>query len=98
VAVGEQFSASGFWDDIILNKATAFCYIGELCRYLLAQPEKPTDRTHSVRVVVGNGLRPEIWDEFTTRFGIDRVAELYAASEGNIGFVNLLGIPKSAGF
>ncbi|MYR04865.1 long-chain-acyl-CoA synthetase [Gordonia sp. SID5947] len=98
VAVGEQFSASGFWDDIILNKATAFCYIGELCRYLLAQPEKPTDRTHSVRVMVGNGLRPEIWDEFTERFGIDRVAELYAASEGNIGFVNLLGIPKSAGF
>ncbi|MFW0787211.1 long-chain-acyl-CoA synthetase [Gordonia sp. CPCC 206044] len=98
LAIGEQFSASGFFDDIIRNRATAFCYIGELCRYLLAQPEKPTDRAHSVRVMVGNGLRPEIWDEFTSRFGIDRVAELYAASEGNVGFINLFGIPKTAGF
>lgn len=98
MAIGEQFSASKFWDDIILNRATAFCYIGELCRYLLAQPEKPTDRGHSVRVIVGNGLRPEIWDDFTERFGIDRIAELYAASESNIGFVNIFGIPKSAGF
>lgn len=98
LAIGEQFSASGFWDDVVENRATAFCYIGELCRYLLAQPEKPTDRTHAVRVMVGNGLRPEIWEEFTERFGVDRVAELYAASEGNIGFVNVLGIPRSAGF
>ncbi|MGK2321548.1 long-chain-acyl-CoA synthetase [Gordonia rhizosphera] len=98
VAIGEQFSASGFWDEIIENDATAFCYIGELCRYLLAQPEKQTDKAHSVKVMVGNRLRPEIWDEFTDRFGIKRVSELYAASEGNVGFVNLLSIPKSAGF
>ncbi|NED65978.1 AMP-binding protein, partial [Streptomyces sp. SID10244] len=49
IAIGKSFSASKFWDDVILNRATAFCYIGELCRYLLAQPEKPTDRKHAVR-------------------------------------------------
>ncbi|GAA1480798.1 long-chain-acyl-CoA synthetase FadD6 [Gordonia sinesedis] len=98
LAIGEQFSASRFFDEAIANGATAFCYIGELCRYLLAQPPKPTDRAHSVRVVVGNGLRPDIWDAFTERFGIDRIMELYAASESNIGFINLLGIPKTAGW
>lgn len=98
IAIGKQFSASRFWDEIILNRATAFCYIGELCRYLLAQPPKPTDRQHSVRVAVGNGLRPEIWDEFAGRFGIDRIVEFYGASELNLAFINVFDVKRTAGF
>jgi len=56
-ALGKQFSASRFWDDIVRERATAFIYIGELCRYLLNQPAKATDRQHRVRMAVGNGLR-----------------------------------------
>ncbi|AOW94330.1 long-chain-acyl-CoA synthetase [Rhodococcus sp. WMMA185] len=96
-ALGKQFSASKFWEDVERNQATAFTYIGELCRYLLNQPESPHDRENSVRVMVGNGLRPEIWSEFTTRFGISRVAEFYGASECNIAFVNALNVDKTAG-
>ncbi len=98
LALGRKFSASGFWNEVIANRATAFIYIGELCRYLLNQPEKPTDREHSVRVAVGNGLRPEIWDEFKRRFGIGRIVEFYAASEGNVAFVNAFGVDRTAGF
>ncbi|MFT3714534.1 MAG: long-chain-acyl-CoA synthetase [Gordonia sp. (in: high G+C Gram-positive bacteria)] len=98
VAIAKQFSASRFWDEIIANRATAFCYIGELCRYLLAQPEKPTDRQHAVRLIVGNGMRPEIWDEFSQRFGIDRVVEFYGASELNLAFINVFSAKRTAGF
>src|SRR5262249_30024366 len=56
-----------------------------------------TDCKHKVRVIVGNGLRPAIWDQFTNRFCIERVCEFYAASEGNTAFVNVLNIPKSVG-
>ena len=98
VAIAKQFSASRFWDDIVLNRATAFCYIGELCRYLLAQPPKPTDRSHGVRLAVGNGMRPEIWDEFSSRFGIKRIVEFYGASELNLAFVNAFTVSKTAGF
>lgn len=98
IAIGRSFSASKFWDDVILNRATAFCYIGELCRYLLAQPEKPTDRQHSVHTIVGNGMRPDIWDEFSERFGIDRIVEFYGASELNLVFVNAFSVKRSAGF
>jgi fatty-acyl-CoA synthase len=97
LALGKSFSASKFWDEVIKYDATAFVYIGELCRYLLNQPEKPTDRQHKVRVIAGNGLRPEIWDQFTSRFGIKRVAEFYAASEGNTAFINVFNVPKSTG-
>jgi fatty-acyl-CoA synthase len=97
LALGKTFSASRFWDEVIRMRATSFIYIGELCRYLLNQPPKPTDRAHKVRVIVGNGLRPEIWQEFTTRFGIKRVVEFYAASEGNTAFINIFNIPGSTG-
>ena len=97
LALGKSFSASKFWDDVIEMEATAFIYIGEVCRYLLNQPPKDTDRAHKVRVIAGNGLRPEIWDQFTKRFGIGRVAEFYAASEGNTAFINIFNIPKTTG-
>ena len=72
LALGKSFSASRFWDEIIAMEATAFIYIGEVCRYLLNQPPKPTDRAHRVRVIAGNNA-PDIWEQFTTRFGIGRV-------------------------
>lgn len=98
LALDTTFSASRFWDRVIAADATAFVYIGEICRYLLNQPPKPTDRAHRVRVICGNGLRPEIWDEFATRFGINRICEFYAASEGNAAFINMFNVPRTAGF
>jgi fatty-acyl-CoA synthase len=97
LALGKSFSASRFWDDVIRYDATAFVYIGEICSYLLNQPPKDTDRKHKVRVICGNGLRPAIWDEFTERFGIERVCEFYGASEGNTAFVNVFNVPRSTG-
>ncbi|MDH6197574.1 fatty-acyl-CoA synthase [Mycobacterium frederiksbergense] len=97
LALGKSFSASRFWDEVIDYGATAFVYIGEICGYLLNQPPKPTDRAHKVRAIIGNGLRPAIWDEFTRRFGIARVCEFYAASEGNTAFVNVFNVSKSTG-
>ena len=97
LALGKSFSASRFWDEVIANDATAFIYIGEICRYLLNQPAKPTDRAHKVRLIAGNGLRPEIWEKFTKRFGIARVCEFYAASEGTTAFINIFNVPRSTG-
>jgi fatty-acyl-CoA synthase len=98
LAIGRQFSVSNFWKDVRENQATAFTYIGELCRYLLTQDEKPDDKDNTIRLIVGNGLRPEIWKEFTGRFGIERVAEFYGASECNIAFINAFNIDRTAGF
>ncbi|MFC8044311.1 long-chain-acyl-CoA synthetase [Nocardia sp. NPDC057353] len=98
LALGRNFSVSRFWDEVIRERATAFVYIGELCRYLLNQPERPQDRGHRVRIAVGNGLRPELWDDFQRRFRVGRIVEFYGASEGNIAFVNGFGVPRTAGF
>ncbi len=98
LALARKFSASRFWDEIREHDATLFCYIGELCRYLLNQPAGPGDQAHRVRVCLGNGLRPDIWDTFKERFGIDHICEFYGASEGNLAFVNGFNMDRTAGF
>ena len=98
LALGRKFSASRFWDEIRRYDATAFCYIGELCRYLLNRPPSTQDREHLVRLIVGNGLRPEIWAAFQERFGIEHIYEFYGASESNLAFVNAFGLSQTAGF
>ncbi|MEU2253600.1 long-chain-acyl-CoA synthetase [Nocardia xishanensis] len=97
-ALSRKFSASRFWKEVVASRATAFVYIGELCRYLLDQPPGRTDREHTVRLCVGNGLRPEIWDEFQQRFGPERIVEFYGASEGNVAFINAFSLSRTAGF
>jgi citronellyl-CoA synthetase len=98
IVVARKFSASRFWDDIRKYDCTAFGYVGELCRYLMEQPEKPNDRDNKVHVIVGNGLRPSIWKQFKERFGIERVVELYASSEGNVAFTNIFNFDNTVGF
>ena len=89
--VTRRFSASQFWDEIITTKATMFVYIGELCRYLVNQPQRPQDRDSQVRMAFGNGLRPEVWRKLRTRFRIPQILEFYGATEGNVSMFNFDG-------
>jgi fatty-acyl-CoA synthase len=92
-----RFSASAFLDDVRRHGVTHFMYVGELCRYLLRQPPSPLDRAHRVRIATGPGLRPDIWETFVERFGIDRVIETYGQTEANLSLMNRRGRPGSVG-
>src|SRR5690606_13623180 len=98
LVLARRFSASRFWEDIRQHDCTAFGYVGELCRYLHEAPPQANDRANKVRVIVGNGLRPSIWAPFRKRFGIERVVEFYASSEGNVAFTNVFGFDNTVGF
>jgi fatty-acyl-CoA synthase len=74
-----------------------FQYIGELCRYLLHAAPNPNETQHRLRLVCGNGLRPDIWQEFQTRFKIPKILEFYAATEGNVLMFNFEGKPGAIG-
>src|SRR5262249_34503384 len=45
----------------------------------------------------GNGLRPDVWEPFKTRFHIPQILEFYAATEGNVTLFNLEGKPGAIG-
>lgn len=81
VVIAERFSASNFWHDIVRHDCTLFQYIGELCRYLLKAPPSEYENRHRLRLVCGNGLRGDIWEDFQARFAIPRILEFYAATE-----------------
>jgi citronellyl-CoA synthetase len=98
IALRRKFSASAFWADVQRYQATCFGYIGELCRYLLNQPETAAEKNNSLRCMIGNGLRPSIWAEFKARFGVEQITEFYASSEGNIGFTNVFNFDNTVGF
>ncbi len=38
--------------------------------------------------MIGNGLKPQTWAEFKSRFAIPHIAECYGATEGNFGLLN----------
>lgn len=64
MVIREKFSATNFWSDCCEHRCTVVQYIGELCRYLLLAKPHPLERRHSVRLAVGNGLRPDVWGPF----------------------------------
>lgn len=93
-----RFSASTFWTEIRQNNASTFNYVGEMLRYLYNRPPASSDRDHRVRAIFGAGLRPDLWNDFKDRFGIDKVHEIYGGSETPAGFMNLLNFDRTCGW
>lgn len=94
-SLGRKFGTKTFWEEVRASNATCMQYVGETCRYLLAAPPQidpvtgeNLDKKNKIRVAFGNGLRPEIWDRFKERFGIEEIGEFYAATEGTSGTWN----------
>lgn len=94
--LGYKFSTKLFWPDVRASNATIIQYVGETCRYLLSAPPQidpstgeKLDKKHHVRIAFGNGLRPDVWNRFKDRFGIETIGEFYAATEGPSGCWNL---------
>jgi len=97
IVLRRKFSATQFWSDVAEHGCTMFVYIGELCRYLVNQVPGPFDRAHTLRLAFGNGLRPEVWDDFQTRFGVNGILEFYGSTEGNVSMFNFDGQPGAIG-
>jgi acyl-CoA synthetase (AMP-forming)/AMP-acid ligase II len=97
MALRRKFSVSNFWKDVRDFRATSFLYIGELCRYLLNAEPQEGERDHQLRVGVGNGMGPNIWEPFQERFGIPVIREFYGATEGNAPIMNVSGRPRMIG-
>eukprot|EP01138_Halocafeteria_seosinensis_P011858 gb/GECG01012118.1/.p1 GENE.gb/GECG01012118.1/~~gb/GECG01012118.1/.p1 ORF type:complete len:673 (+),score=84.93 gb/GECG01012118.1/:1-2019(+) len=92
MVIREKFSIRNWWSDIVIHQCTVAQYIGELCRYLVSAPPHPLGLDqpphHKLRMVFGNGLRPDVWARFQSRFGIPQVGEFYGATEANTMLFN----------
>jgi len=82
IIIRNKFSATNYFKDCSKLKATVGIYIGECCRYVLNTPPSEYDTTHNLRLMIGNGLSPDIWENFVNRFKIN-IGEFYGSTEGN---------------
>lgn len=102
--IGRKFSAKRFMAEAAENNATVIQYVGETLRYILAAPPRidpvtgeNLDQKHNIRMAMGNGLRPDIWNPFKKRFNIPTIAEFYASTEGHLGAWNISSNDFAAG-
>ncbi|KAL4927533.1 putative very-long-chain acyl-CoA synthetase family protein (CefD1) [Aspergillus undulatus] len=97
IAIGRKFSVRQFWTDIRDSDSTVFVYVGEAARYLLAAPPSELDKAHRVRLMYGNGLRPDVWERFRDRFNVSEVGEFFNSTEGVFTLFNHNKGPFTAG-
>jgi acyl-CoA synthetase (AMP-forming)/AMP-acid ligase II len=97
ICLSQKFSHKTFWPEVRASKSTLVQYVGETCRYLLTAPPSPQDKQHHVRAAFGNGLRPDVWQPFKDRFGIQTIFEFYSATEAPAALFNHSSNAFSAG-
>ncbi len=91
-AFDERFRASTYWETASAMGATHVSLLISMVNVLFKQPEKPTDRTHSVRTALTAGATKAIWPEFERRFGLT-IVELYGMTE--CGCTTLMNPPDA---
>ena len=90
IVVRRKFSRSEFWSDIRAHDITFCQYVGEICRFLLSVPAADNDKNHTLCKMAGTGLTPEIWQQWTGRFGADfQIFEGWGGTESNTNTINL---------
>jgi crotonobetaine/carnitine-CoA ligase len=79
-AFDDRFHASTYWETAAKLGATHISLLISMINVLFKQPEKPTDRTHTVRTALTAGATRAVWPEFEKRFGVT-IIELYGMTE-----------------
>lgn len=82
-----KFSASRFWDTIRHHEAHVGYLLGAMAAILLAQPERPEDSEHKLRVALGGGVPARFHEVFRNRFNVP-LLDGYGSTETNFVFAS----------
>ena len=91
-AFDERFHASTYWETAAKLGATHISLLIAMINVLFKQPEKPSDRTHTVRTALTAGTTRAVWGDFEKRFGLT-IIELYGMTE--CGCTTLMNPPDA---
>ncbi|KAJ2983093.1 hypothetical protein NQ176_g950 [Zarea fungicola] len=81
-ALSVRFSASRFWDEIRVAKATVYDFMGATLALTYKQPSSGKDREHGVRLAWGVPM-PHFADDYEERFG-HKLVTLYGSVEASL--------------
>jgi len=91
-AFDERFHATTYWETAARFGATHVSLLISMINVLYKQPDRPTDRTHGVRVALTAGATREVWPRFEARFRVS-ILELYGMTE--CGCTTLMNPPDA---
>lgn len=89
MVLAERFSATRFWDDIKSYGCTEFNYIGGILPILYKAEPRPDDAENPLRVMLGGGAPPDLFEPFEQRFGVTLI-EGYGMSEIGLPLMNTM--------
>ncbi|KIW99051.1 uncharacterized protein Z519_00714 [Cladophialophora bantiana CBS 173.52] len=81
-AFSVRFSASRFWDEIRVSKATVYDFMGATLALVYKQEPNPQDRNHNVRLAWGVPI-PDFGKDYEQRFG-HPLLTLYGSTEASL--------------
>ncbi|MFZ5867913.1 MAG: AMP-binding protein [Thermodesulfobacteriota bacterium] len=87
MVLGDRFSAGRFWDDVKRYGCTEFNYIGGILPILYKADPRPDDADNPLRVMLGGGAPPDLFEPFEQRFGVTLI-EGYGMSEIGLPLMN----------
>ncbi|MCU1368221.1 MAG: hypothetical protein JWN39_3860, partial [Ilumatobacteraceae bacterium] len=94
-AIGERFSASGFWSEVDALGATVFDFMGATLTMLHKAPPRASDAHNTVRLAWGVPV-PEFAEDFEERFSL-RLVELYGSTDAGLPIYQPLDEPRRPG-
>ena len=94
-ALGERFSATGFWDEVRDLGATVFDFMGATLTMLWKAPERSDDAANTIRLAWGVPV-PEFAAAFEERFGL-RIVEAYGLTDAGVPIYHPLSEPRKLG-
>jgi crotonobetaine/carnitine-CoA ligase len=94
-AIGERFSASGFWPEVRAMGATVFDFMGATLTILHKRQSQVDDRDHRVRLAWGVPM-PDFAADFEERFGV-RLVEAYGSTDVGVPIYSDPDLPRRPG-
>lgn len=93
MVLAERFSAGKFWVDVKRYQCTEFNYIGGIVPILYKADPKPDDSDNPLRIMMGAGAPPDLFEPFEKRFGVTLI-EGYGMSEIGLPLMNTVRTRK----
>jgi putative long chain acyl-CoA synthase len=88
-AMATRFDPDTFWAEVRRYGATVVTYTWRMLSALVDAPPHPGEMHHPIRLFVGSGMPPALWERVLRRFDPARVVEFYTAPDAEAVVVNL---------
>ncbi|MCE5290045.1 MAG: AMP-binding protein [Nocardiaceae bacterium] len=92
IALARGYDPERFVDEVYRYGVTVITYTWLMMRDPLQAGAVPLDRDHPVRLFIGSGMPPGLWERVSEAYAPARVLEFFASTEGDVVLANVAGL------